>query len=84
MARFTKFLKNLAKYLERDLSPDVRESVRQLTTVTIVTPALPSTGASELVQFQWKESWKAANKHIVNMTEDMKWAYAVVYDQCSP
>lgn len=84
MARFVKSLKNLANYLEQELSPDVGESVRELTTITIVTLTLPATGANDLAKFQWKESWKAAKKWITNMKKEMKWVYAVVYDQCTP
>ncbi len=91
-ARFQKVLGNLANYFQKEYTsrgPTIAKAMKDLLLPTLTLPDYPTAVVGAVasepgVLYLWRLDITEANKKIVQLEENTKRAYALVYGQCSP
>ncbi len=88
VAKFVKTQKQIANYIQKKYDKggaEIASAVRTLTMPNIRLPTEPDPATATLIEMEiWKNQYRRADEKRATLEDNVKRAYALVYDQCSP
>ncbi len=88
VAKFVETQKQIANYFQKKYDKggaEIASAVRTITMPNIALPVEPDPTTATLIEMEiWKNQYCRTNKKRATLEDNVKQAYALVYNQCSP